>query len=323
MTLRDRLPSTGALFIFDAAARHRNFTNAAKEFNVTQPAVSRAVGALEKHLGCRLFDRLRTHLELTEEGRLLHGAVQGGFGQIEQALEDLTRNLAQSRSVSLSITSAFALHWFMPRLARLHAALPEVTVNFDLIHGEPYGPLGTADLGIRHNARPAPGLSIWPGIPEMVIPVCSPGYLERQGSIDAGLSGHRVAVLTGPMRIPWESFMARLGKPVPADVALMEFSDYALLIQAANKGQCVALGWWNVVSHLMETGELVPAGSDFIGSSDPYCIVARGGEGLLRPAVQQVEGWIRAEYAGLGGVLERLLSSATVHQARTRSEVGS
>ena len=57
MSLRKLLPSSGAIFMFEAAARHMSFTAAASEFNVTQSAISRMIGLLEKHIGVRLFVR--------------------------------------------------------------------------------------------------------------------------------------------------------------------------------------------------------------------------------------------------------------------------
>ena len=65
------LPSSNALFVFDAAARNGSFTAAAAELNVTQPAVSRMLGAFEEYLGVRLFDRTAAGATLTEEGELL------------------------------------------------------------------------------------------------------------------------------------------------------------------------------------------------------------------------------------------------------------
>src|SRR5258705_365037 len=44
--LRRMLPSSNALFVFDAAARNGSFTAAAGELNVTQPAVCPLLGAL-------------------------------------------------------------------------------------------------------------------------------------------------------------------------------------------------------------------------------------------------------------------------------------
>ena len=48
---RPNLPSLGALAVFDAAARHMNFTAAAREMNVTQAAVSKRIKVLEQELG--------------------------------------------------------------------------------------------------------------------------------------------------------------------------------------------------------------------------------------------------------------------------------
>ena len=51
------LPSSHALFVFDAAARNGSFTAAAAELNVSQPAVSRMLRQFEEYLGVRLFRR--------------------------------------------------------------------------------------------------------------------------------------------------------------------------------------------------------------------------------------------------------------------------
>ena len=52
-----RLPSFSNLIAFDAMARNGTLTRAAEELNVSQPAISRRVAALEIGLGRPLFDR--------------------------------------------------------------------------------------------------------------------------------------------------------------------------------------------------------------------------------------------------------------------------
>lgn len=56
---------------FLALAETRNFTEAAKACNVTQPALSRSIQNLETELGGPLFHRERQHTHLSELGRLM------------------------------------------------------------------------------------------------------------------------------------------------------------------------------------------------------------------------------------------------------------
>ena len=68
--LRRMLPSSNALFVFDAAARNGSFTAAAAELNVTQPAVSRMLGQFEEHLGVKLPESLKITAHAESENSL-------------------------------------------------------------------------------------------------------------------------------------------------------------------------------------------------------------------------------------------------------------
>lgn len=66
-----------SLEFFVAVAEHSSFTHAADHLGVAQPPVSKRIADLEKHLGARLFDRSRRHIELTTAGKgLLPEAVE-------------------------------------------------------------------------------------------------------------------------------------------------------------------------------------------------------------------------------------------------------
>lgn len=56
---------------FLALSRCLNFTEAAEQLNITQPALSKHIIALEKEFNCRLLDRNRRGVNLTEAGKLL------------------------------------------------------------------------------------------------------------------------------------------------------------------------------------------------------------------------------------------------------------
>jgi DNA-binding transcriptional LysR family regulator len=61
---------------FLALARELNFTRAAEGCNVTQPALTRAIQALEAELGGRLFHRERNQTHLSDLGRLMLPYIQ-------------------------------------------------------------------------------------------------------------------------------------------------------------------------------------------------------------------------------------------------------
>lgn len=300
MSLRARLPSSGSLFMFEAAARHRNFTLAAREFNVTQPAISRMILGLERHLGTALFLRKPGGLELTGDGRRLYRAVHDGFERIEDVVREIQTMQREADIVMLSVTSAFAIHWLMPRFDRFRQEVPGVSIRLELIHGEPSGRLGGADIGVRYDLPEGEDLEAWPLVAEVVIPVCSPDYLRSHGPIDGpdGLKGQVLASLMGPMRVPWTDFLSAIGAGSLRDATELSFSDYALVIQGAIKGQAVALGWWHVVAGELLNDGLVPAGRTVLQTGAFYQLVARRAA-ARRPAVQKVRDWLQAEFVAL------------------------
>ena len=62
--------NTEQLRYFVSVARYRNFTETAREFYVTQPAVTHQISALEREVGARLFLRTTRNVSLTRAGEL-------------------------------------------------------------------------------------------------------------------------------------------------------------------------------------------------------------------------------------------------------------
>jgi DNA-binding transcriptional LysR family regulator len=298
--LRKLLPSPNAIFMFEAAARHLNFTYAAREFNVTQSAVSRMIARLESHLQIRLFHRSPSGIELTEDGRLLYQAVGHGFQHIEIALDDIRARQGEGGTVNFSVSSAFAMHWFMPRFDRFQRAFPDIDLRFQLVRGEPVGPIEDVDLAIRYNESANASQHSWSLMEEVVLPVCSPEYFAEFGSLDAvdDLSRHTFAHLSGATRIPWQSYLATFGYPSAAGSRTLTFSDYTLVVQAALQGKGLALGWWHVVAHELLQKDLVPAGRHELRTGAHYNLLATTSRPLREPA-RRVKDWLLNEMSEL------------------------
>ncbi len=77
------------LLAFATLARVGSFTQAAKEMNLTQSAVSHAIKALERDLGCRLFDRMGRTVTITAAGQQLLQHVDVILTEMQHARADM------------------------------------------------------------------------------------------------------------------------------------------------------------------------------------------------------------------------------------------
>jgi DNA-binding transcriptional LysR family regulator len=75
---------------FLALEELRNFSHAAEQRSLSQPAFSRRIRALEHAVGVELFDRTSTPLQLTDHGRLFHSQARGLLEQLQSDLSELS-----------------------------------------------------------------------------------------------------------------------------------------------------------------------------------------------------------------------------------------
>ncbi|SAL45861.1 LysR family transcriptional regulator [Caballeronia sordidicola] len=291
--LRKKLPSANALFVFEAAARCGNFTRAAQELYVSQPAVSRMLARMEDHLGVQLFERARGGIELTENGRILYGKISEGFNGIEGAIREIEARSTGVESVTLSVSTAFTTHWLMPRMNRLNKAFPSVDLRFQLISGRIGGPLIDVDLGMRFVTQDEIDENSVLVMPELLLPVCNQRYHDQRSVNSAGEHEDTVIVMDDEERGWHDRFAAFAGHRRRA-AHMLSFNDYAIVVQAALLGQGVALGWLNVVSHWIAQGALMPAEQELTATHRRCCLVSPPNRSL-RPIVKSVRDWIIEE----------------------------
>ena len=77
-----------------------SFTRAAEAMNLTQPAVSHHIQALERELGVRLFYRSRGELKLTAEGEIVARyarRIKGMYEKMARALSDAEKQMTSIR----------------------------------------------------------------------------------------------------------------------------------------------------------------------------------------------------------------------------------
>lgn len=256
----DRLPALRLLTIFDAVQRLGSMQLAAAEMNVTRPAVSQAIRALEDHVGARLMDRSVKPAVATEAGRRLAQATRSGLLQMADAIEEirLATNLAQ-RQVTVCCTLGMATYWLMPRLADFYAQHPDIMVN---VQAPPSDlPLFAAgiDIALRYGAKP------WTdGDTELLFPerTCPVGRAEVIAALAEGPARLREATLIH-VRVPqsygwagWSEYLAKRGQGRPHGPKHV-YDNYIQAVQAALDGRGAMLGWRSVTSALVAEGRLV------------------------------------------------------------------
>ena len=87
---------------FLSVARHRNFTEAANEFYVTQPAITHQISALEQELGTKLFLRTTRSVNLTRAGELFLEDAKRML-DLEERARDRIRQAERTDNLSLKI----------------------------------------------------------------------------------------------------------------------------------------------------------------------------------------------------------------------------
>ena len=293
------LPSVQSLKLFDAVVRNRSMTRAAAEAGISQSAVSQSIRQLEEFVQAPLLDRASRPMALTEEGELLSRASIESLGRLSQVVEDLRRlGRGDGNTVTISCNLGFATYWLMPRLNYFSAAYPDIAVNVMAAYHGAAGLQSGSDIAIRY------GDGSWPDgdwqllFTETIVPICSPGYLERAGLISGAeqLSRQRLIHVTGttPDWLGWEYYFKSLGhERLPVSGGL-RFSNYVQAVQTALMGDGVMLGWRSVAGDLLKSQQLTIAYAAPIRLASGYYIrsVNRQEEGSC---ADKFLGWLKQQ----------------------------
>ena len=118
------------LKVFETVARRLNFTRAAEELFITQPAVTRHIKELERLLDARLFKREGRGIALTAEGVRLLAHSRRILKEYETLAEEISfgRNSPVSGELSLGASSTMSQYVLPPLLALFNRHYPEIRI---------------------------------------------------------------------------------------------------------------------------------------------------------------------------------------------------
>lgn len=259
--LHSLLPSANHLFVFEAAARRGSFTAASEELNVSQPAVSKTIRALEEATGLQLFHRMHTRVELTADGQRLYKETQQMFDQMYLVLTSLRRKQSGD-AVRVSFSTSFVQLWLLPRLKDFKARHPGVALRVEESTRENIDlDVENVDLSSRLGNGTWAGLQAWHFVTEEVIPVCSPDYMADHVPIaaPADLLHHSLLHCEEKhrVRLGWREWFLHHSVPLARLTTDFVFTDAHSSIEAAVHGQGVALAWKHLAHDHIRAGRLV------------------------------------------------------------------
>lgn len=115
------------LNVFLAVAEKKNFSRAAEELHMTQPAISQYIRALEESIGTRLLERTNKYVRLNKAGEIVyHHAkeILGLYTNMQNLVDDLTKKANGPLSIGASYTFG---EYVLPRIiARMQESYPDI-----------------------------------------------------------------------------------------------------------------------------------------------------------------------------------------------------
>ncbi|TCS83464.1 LysR family transcriptional regulator [Tepidibacillus fermentans] len=121
------------LEVFVMVAEKKNFSRAAEELHMTQPAVSQYIRALEESMGTRLLERSNKYVRLNKAGEIVfHYAkeILGLYVKMQNSVDDLINKATGSIIIGASYTFG---EYILPHIiAQLQQNYPEITPSIQI-----------------------------------------------------------------------------------------------------------------------------------------------------------------------------------------------
>ncbi len=171
------IPPLPAVRVFEAAARHENFTLAAAELGMTQAAVSYQIRVIEERLGVPLFLRSKRRVTLSEIGRKVAPLVTSAFDTLDDAFAAARAD--DSGVLAISAAHTFATNWLGRRLGGFQVAHPDLAVRLHASNDLVDFARDEIDVAIRAGRGPWPGLRTHFLYRAHFTPMCSTDFLVQ------------------------------------------------------------------------------------------------------------------------------------------------
>lgn len=284
------LPPLSALRAFEAAARNGSLSAAARELNVTHPAIAQQVRRLEAWFGVSLLARSGRGVAPTERGSVLAAGLSEGFATIHRTVAKLTEDEAD-RPLKITLTPTLAVNWMMPRIGAFRAAHPDIELMLnptveviDLIRDD-------YDVGFRFGHGTWPGLTAERLMQSDIVVAAAPELL----------AGHEINTPADLLALPWvqdlgtDELRVWMASNGVEDVKIRNIAHMPgnLMIDAIRRGEGIGITGRAWLADDINAGRIVTLFDREQSPDLGYYIAYR--PGVPRPALKAFLRWIKSE----------------------------
>jgi len=283
------IPSLASLRAFEVTARHLSFSAAGRELSVTHAAVAQQVRGLERELDVVLLQRAGRGLALTAVGQTLAQDLSEGFASFRHGIARI-RQQQSTLPVRIALTPSFAVSWFMPRLAALREAHPDIELALNP------GPelvdmsTGEHDIAIRFGAGGWPGVVNETFLPTSLV-VCAAPSLVENFSPDCPEDLLSLPWFEEPGRHEQAIWLNATGIKMERAHNITQIPGY-MLLAALRDGQGIAATTKLFVQDDVDAGRLRILWEDKTPDRGYYLLYRKG---PLRAQVESVRKWLKRQ----------------------------
>lgn len=300
------------MLVFIRAVELGSFSAAGRSVRMSPAVVSYRIQALERHLGCRLFNRSTRKLSLTEQGRTFYESSL----EVREAVERAEARVASGGAApqgSLKVTAPLGLgrRAIAPLVPKFRTKHPEIDVHLRL--SDYFVDLFTeaVDVAVRMAVLTNSSLIVRKiGDIERVL-CASPDYLSRHGSPRSikDLERHECLLLRFPGSQQFRWTLTRGGRQVSVPVrGHIDADDSDVLTTWALAGQGIAMKPVFEIAEHLRSGALVPVLADNPPAPVTLALlhayqrmVPAKVKAFAEVAVDDVREYIASAITGLGG----------------------
>jgi len=266
-TQKDRrvFPPFAALRAFEAVGRLGGIRKAAQELQVDHAVVSRHLRSLEAAVARPLVDRSGTFARLNADALKFHTRVSNALAEISDATDEL-RNETTGNEFVIWCAPGFAARWLAGRLNQFRSIVKDVDIELRPTDNSPDFSRKDADGDIRFFPDISPpsalrGVSYKELARPPVFPVASPAWIAARPAIQDSRALLNIPLLHENEN-EWRGWFAAQGIEVKSALKGPRLWHAHITVDAARRGEGIALANPFLIEDDLETGRLVRVGGE-------------------------------------------------------------